>query len=162
MHFRIVADIIGNGKWYQLRLRSRLHYSFSNQCNNFHKGIFNTLKTVYEWENLCLSEEQGIGRVHCLLFGNWSHNHAISPQNVILLNRRNGFKLDWTQTACSYMKYFLWMGLIVTLRVRCKSLAPNRCWIDKLLTVNSQVAAPPCVTQVVFTCQGDAVNCMRI
>ena len=44
----------------------------------------------------------------------------------------------------------------------CKSLAPNRCRIDKLLTVNSPVAAPPCVTQVVFTCQGDAVNCMRI
>ena len=47
-------------------------------------------------------------------------------------------------------------------RVRCKSLVPNRCRIDKLLTVNSLVAAPPCVTQVVFTCQSDAVNCMLI
>ena len=36
------------------------------------------------------------------------------------------------------------------LRVRCKSLAPNRCQIDKLLTVNSPVAALPCVTLVVF------------
>ena len=47
-------------------------------------------------------------------------------------------------------------------RVHCKSLAPNRCRIDKLLTVNSPVAAPPCVTQVVFTCQGDAVNCISV
>ena len=47
-------------------------------------------------------------------------------------------------------------------RVSCKSLAPNRCRIGKLLTVNSPLAAPPCVTPVFFTCQGDAVNCMRI
>ena len=53
-------------------------------------------------------------------------------------------------------------GIVDSYTVRCKSLAPNRCRIDKLLTVNSPVAAPPCVTQVVFTCQGDAVNCMRI
>ena len=39
-------------------------------------------------------------------------------QNVILRKRRNGFKHDWAPAACSYMKYFLRMGYIVT-RIHC-------------------------------------------
>ena len=32
--------LLGYGKWYQLRLRSRWHYQFSNERHNFHKGIW--------------------------------------------------------------------------------------------------------------------------
>ena len=37
------------------------------------------------------------------------------PQNIFLWNRRNDFKHDGAQTACSDMNHFLWMGFIVTL-----------------------------------------------
>ena len=36
------------------------------------------METVSELENLGLSEKQSIGRVHGLLFANYSHNHATS------------------------------------------------------------------------------------
>ena len=36
------------------------------------------MDTVYERENLGLSEKQGIGRVHGHLFLYWCHNHATS------------------------------------------------------------------------------------
>ena len=39
----------------------------------------------------------------------------LRQQNVILWNRRNGFKHYWAQAACLLMKYFLWMDFIVTL-----------------------------------------------
>ena len=76
----IVRWLLGNGKWYQLHLRSRWNYQFSNECKNFDKGIIKTVKTVYERENPSLSEEQGIGRFHDRLFGNWCHNHATSTK----------------------------------------------------------------------------------
>ena len=44
--------LLGNGKWDQLRLRSRWNYQFSTECKNFHKGIFKAVKTVYERKNL--------------------------------------------------------------------------------------------------------------
>ena len=72
--------LLGNGKWYQLRLRSRWHYQFSTECKNFHKGIFKTVKTVYERENLVLSAEQVIGGFHDRLFGNGCHNHKTSTK----------------------------------------------------------------------------------
>ena len=74
-----VRRLLGNGKWYQLRLRSRWHYQFSIEYKNFHKGIFKTVKTLYERENLGLSEEQGIGGFHGRL-GNGCHNHATSTK----------------------------------------------------------------------------------
>ena len=39
----------------------------------------------------------------------------LRPQNVILWNRRNGFKHDLSQAAYLWMKYFLCMDFIVTL-----------------------------------------------
>ena len=63
-----MSRLLGNGKWYQLRLRSRWHYQFSNDRHNFHKGIFKSVETVYERENLGLSEKQGIGRFRSRLF----------------------------------------------------------------------------------------------
>ena len=39
----------------------------------------------------------------------------LRPQNVILWNGRNGFKHDWSQAACLWMKNFLCMDSIVTL-----------------------------------------------
>ena len=68
--------LLGNGKWYQLRLRSRWYYQFSNEHHNLHKGIFKSVETVYKRENLGLSEKQGIGRFRGRLFGNLSHNRA--------------------------------------------------------------------------------------
>ena len=38
----------------------------------------------------------------------------LRPKNVILWNQRNGFKNDFAQAACLWMKYFLWMDFIVT------------------------------------------------
>ena len=107
-----VRRLLGNGKWYQLRLRSRWHYLFSNQCNNFHKGIFKTFMnatSLVYLKNRAL-EESTVGFLEISLI-----IMQFRPQNVILWNRRNGFNHDWAQTACSYMKYFLWMGFFVTL-----------------------------------------------
>ena len=75
-----VRRLLDNGKWYQLRLRSQWHYQFSTEFENFHKGIFKTVKTVYERENLGLSAEQGIGGFHGRHFGNGSHNHETSTK----------------------------------------------------------------------------------
>ena len=93
--------LLGNGKWYQVSLRSRRHNQFSNQCNNFHRNIFKTMETVYESENLGLSEEQGNVWVHRRHFAIILIIMKLRPQNVILWNRRNGFKHDWAQAACS-------------------------------------------------------------
>ena len=49
------------------------------------------METVNDRENMDASEEQGIGRVHGRLFGNWSHN---IPQYIILWNRQNCVKHD--------------------------------------------------------------------
>ena len=75
-----VRRLLCNGKWYQLRLRSRWHYQFSTECQNSHKGIFKTVKTVYERENLGLSAEQVTGGFHGRLFGNGCHNHKTSTK----------------------------------------------------------------------------------
>ena len=44
--------------------------------------MFKTVETVYEPENLGLSEEQGFGRIHGPLFANYYHNHAISTKKT--------------------------------------------------------------------------------
>ena len=75
-------------------------YQFSTECKKFHKGIFKTVKTVYERENLGLSAEQVIGGFHGRLFGNGCHNHETSTKNVILWNRRNGLEHEWAEAAC--------------------------------------------------------------
>ena len=75
-----VRRLIGNGKGYQLRLRSRRHYLFSTECKNVHKGIFKTVKTVYEREYLGLCTEQVIGGFYGRLFGNGCHNHETSTK----------------------------------------------------------------------------------
>ena len=95
-----VRRLLGNGKWYQLRLRSRWHYQFSTECKNFHKGVYKTVKTVYERENLGLSAEQVIGGFHGRLFGYGCTILKLRPKHVILWNRRNGFEHDWAQAAC--------------------------------------------------------------
>ena len=46
--------------WYELHLHSRWHYQFSNDCNNLYKGIFKTVKTVYDRENLGLPEDMAL------------------------------------------------------------------------------------------------------
>ena len=85
--------LLGNGKWYGLYLRSRLHNQFSNQCSNFHKDIFKTMETVSEPENLGLSEKQGIWRVHGCLFANYSHKHATSTTKCHFMD-----STKWLQT----------------------------------------------------------------
>ena len=75
-----VRRLLGNGKWYQLRLRSRRHYQLSTECKHFHKVIFKTVKTVFEQENLGLSVEQVIGGFHRCLLGNRCHNHETSTK----------------------------------------------------------------------------------
>ena len=55
------------------------------ECENFHKGIFKTVKTVYERENLGLSAEQVIGGFHDRLFGNGYHNHETSTKKRHLM-----------------------------------------------------------------------------
>ena len=45
---------------------------------NFHQGFFKSVDTVYERENLGLSKEQDIRRVHSCHLGNWSRYHATS------------------------------------------------------------------------------------
>ena len=76
-----VRRLLGNGKWYQLHLRSRWHYQFSSKCKKIHtKGIFKIVKSVYKRENLGLSAEQVIGGFHARLFGNGCHNHETSTK----------------------------------------------------------------------------------
>ena len=109
-----VRRLLGNGKWYKLRLRSRWHYQFLKECNNFHKGIFKTKETVYERENLGLSEEQGIWSATVVFLEIGLIIMQLRPKNVILWNRRNKFKHDFAQVACLWMKYFLSTDFIVT------------------------------------------------
>ena len=97
-----VRRLLGNEKWYQLRLRSRWHYQFSNEYHNFHKGIFKTAETVYERENLGLSAEQGIGRFHGRLFGNMSHNRATSTKKCHFMKTTT-----WLQTLLSPSSLFI-------------------------------------------------------
>ena len=52
------------------------------------------METVYEPENLGLSEEQGNVRVHSRHFPIILIIMQLRPQNVILWNRRNDFKHD--------------------------------------------------------------------
>ena len=59
------------------------------------------METVYEPENLGLSEEQGNVRVHSRHFPIILIIMQLRPQNVILWNRRNDFKHDWAQADCS-------------------------------------------------------------
>ena len=42
----ILRRLLGNEKWYQLRLRSRWHYQFSSECHNLHKSLFKIVETI--------------------------------------------------------------------------------------------------------------------
>ena len=57
-------------------------------------GIFKPVETVYERENLGLSAEQGISDSTVVVLEIGLIIMQLRPKNVILWNRRNGFKYD--------------------------------------------------------------------
>ena len=91
-----VRLLLGNRKWHKLRLRSRWHFEIGNQYNDFHRGIFKSMGTVYEKE-LGLSEVQDIRRAHAVS-NFWFSGPIIAllgPQNVICTNRWNRECSPW-------------------------------------------------------------------
>ena len=73
-----------------------------NRVKKIHKGIFKTVKTVYEREHLGLSAEQVIGGFHSRLFGNGCHNHETST------NKRHFMEsTKWLRTRLSPSGLFI-------------------------------------------------------
>ena len=110
-----VKRLLGNGKWYHCACVRIDTTSFQTSVTIFTRVSSKLLKQLMNGKILVYLKNRALQESKVVFLEIGRIIMQFRPQNVILWNRRNGFKNDWAKAACLQMKYFLWTDFIVTL-----------------------------------------------